>query len=410
MDDPSPETQTSGTRPAFKRGRLDDVDLDEVMRRRMSLRTRLARAGSLLVLLALAAGLLAHQIASELDQDRIQSLIAAGPVVLVSNVSFGTVTLNGKPLPGSPPLVLPVRTGENAVTFAAPPFLSRSCHLTWGASGLVNGDCPAEGRDRAVTINGRVVVPSAIIAFGLSGGDLPVNLYASARAVAEEALNKIHDGANVPPGQYIATGGYWPDELASELATMPLDAAITFGLYIEQDFTPRSQECDISMCAGPLFVTTASARAAPVWNADLDAFARWEFTGGGLHEVSVLYPLMLHVSNALTYDAFAGWQQPGPLPGGGGPLPFDVSLEASLCSTGSYVLGALTQTRDYIGSVVRDSGRDGCEIELQTVQGRVSQGLFIWRFGVLLAADAIANALLPGLPLASAAKIAAVGG
>jgi hypothetical protein len=88
MDDPSPETQTSGTRPVIERGRLDDVDLDEVMRRRMSFRARLVRAGSLLVLLALAAGLLAHQIASQLDQGRSQSLVAAGPVVLMSNVSF----------------------------------------------------------------------------------------------------------------------------------------------------------------------------------------------------------------------------------------------------------------------------------------------------------------------------------
>jgi hypothetical protein len=40
----------------------------------------------------------------------------------------------------------------------------------------------------------------------------------------------------------------------------------------------------------------------------------------------------------------------------------------------------------------------------------VDQGHFIWRFGVLLAADASAHSTLPALPVALPADLAAVGG
>jgi hypothetical protein len=59
-------------------------------------------------------------------------------------------------------------------------------------------------------------------------------------------------------------------------------------------------------------------------------------------------------------------------------------------------------------SPLHDNGLEGCELALQTAQG-ANAGHFVWRFGVLLAADRPAHTLLPSLPLAPASELAAVG-
>jgi hypothetical protein len=57
---------------------------------------------------------------------------------------------------------------------------------------------------------------------------------------------------------------------------------------------------------------------------------------------------------------------------------------------------------------LHDRGVEGCE--LGATINRVDGGSYVWRFGVLLAADAQAHSILPALPRASPAEIAAVGG
>ena len=54
-----------------------------------------------------------------------------------------------------------------------------------------------------------------------------------------------------------------------------------------------------------------------------------------------------------------------------------------------------------------NNGVEGCLISLQVND---SDGLFLWRFGVLLAADDGAHAMLPDLPIALPEAIAAVSG
>jgi len=62
-------------------------------------------------------------------------------------------------------------------------------------------------------------------------------------------------------------------------------------------------------------------------------------------------------------------------------------------------------------------GVEGCKLELDIPNTKPSATpdpfmppLFLWRFGVLLAADANAQTFLPSLPLASPAELAAVSG
>ncbi len=56
-----------------------------------------------------------------------------------------------------------------------------------------------------------------------------------------------------------------------------------------------------------------------------------------------------------------------------------------------------------------DGGLEGCQLELDTIANGVeTDRSYLWRFGVLLATDTAAHQLLPMLPIASAAELAAV--
>ncbi|HEX8034756.1 MAG TPA: hypothetical protein VF510_12955, partial [Ktedonobacterales bacterium] len=52
------------------------------------------------------------------------------------------------------------------------------------------------------------------------------------------------------------------------------------------------------------------------------------------------------------------------------------------------------------------NGIEGCDIQILDSSGKFAR--FIWRFGVLLAADVAAHQLVPSLPVAPQAEIDAV--
>ena len=113
------------------------------------------------------------------------------------------------------------------------------------------------------------------------------------------------------------------------------------------------------------------------------------------------------VTLLLSYRAASGWQV---LPPTAEDPPIagqrSTQLSSLLCSSGILAL------RDQAGTdaitQLSDRGMEGCALGLKTNQGLTAQ--FVWRFGVLLAANESARALLPNLPLASARDIAAVQG
>ncbi|HLJ82075.1 MAG TPA: hypothetical protein VKT52_11345, partial [Ktedonobacterales bacterium] len=60
--------------------------------------------------------------------------------------------------------------------------------------------------------------------------------------------------------------------------------------------------------------------------------------------------------------------------------------------------------------VLANRGVEGCKLQLTTQTTQASQSVFVWRFGVLLTADAAAQTTLPGWPLAPQHEVAAVSG
>jgi hypothetical protein len=374
---------------------------------------RLARL-ALVMLVCLAAG---GVLLREIGLARLHATTVApgpvGPVVLLSNVSYGTVTLNGRRLAGSPPLALPLADGWNRITFAAAPFTTQSCRIQWSAQGWVNGDCLAAGPTFASTveINGLVVQPALVIVFRLKGSDLPPLVYAGARAVMARQLAAVSAYTRpVPAGEPIAIGGHWPDAIANRPAGPSMHATMTFGLYDDGSGAPRSVACDVALCAGGLFFTTASASLAAVWNVTPDAYYVWNFAGGsGAHIESLPYPVSPTVTIPLTLEPTFSWQPLATPIAGGYPVPMEILLDGTFCDAGIYALNALTQSRGDVATVVGNDGPDGCVIMLRTQQLQ-ALGRFLWRWGVLLAADTDAHLALPDLPVASASAIAALGG
>ena len=80
-------------------------------------------------------------------------------------------------------------------------------------------------------------------------------------------------------------------------------------------------------------------------------------------------------------------------------------------------LASIGQNLSY-GQSAAPSSTDGCAISvegqsnnpLNPTNSNKKYGHYVWRWGVLLAADAQARALFPALPVAPQSEIAAVGG
>src|SRR5262249_10129578 len=87
-------------------------------------------------------------------------------------------------------------------------------------------------------------------------------------------------------------------------------------------------------------------------------------------------------------------------------------MQYALCSVGSAILySKLLGGRPAnfnSPNALSNRGVEGCLLSAQLSEQE--HGTFLWRFGALLAADAGAHTLLPDLPIAPQAEVAAAGG
>ena len=132
---------------------------------------------------------------------------------MTSNFNSGTVTVNGKKVEGTFPLLVRLNLGENTIAYSTPPFRDQTCHVTL----LAQPDAQSGSRVRTVEekcgvgvqqpppiLNG-VAVKNGALVFGVTGDDLPADL----RSAAENALwAKLATSRTfqLPAGDYYATG------------------------------------------------------------------------------------------------------------------------------------------------------------------------------------------------------------
>lgn len=374
------------------------IELDTLLTRPPSWRKRLAQVALVLLVAALAlAALRSVLLSSPAPADN-----AAVPQVaatLLSNVNFGTLTINGEKLAGPPPLTirLPVK-GVTVVTLNAPPFRPQTCRFTDLTTPLndpnhcqLTYEEPSTPTTRGAPAGGFTVGVFVLL------DDLPAAQQSQALAAMSQPLSAPQQ-TTVHPGEYFATSYRYEDQITSQRATAPLVARASF---------------EPSQVPGPILAPGCSAGGiCPLWHGPVPASAatrhtwgltftealRWQFSdaaGGVQADVSI--PSTIIISVLLADDA-TGWQVAG----------FNVFIGNSLDAVCQVGVAMLDFRLSGDVTILRDQGVEGCELHVQ-VNG-VDEGRYLWRFGVLLAADALARASQPGLPVAPASEVGAVGG
>ena len=135
----------------------------------------------------------------------------------------------------------------------------------------------------------------------------------------------------------------------------------------------------------------------------------WRFTTAGGRVVGdVSFTAADIVEKLLAYDPATGWSlSDQPLPDGISGVNDIGSMD---CDTGAQVLLQLFQSPpDFSFAISNGEGIEGCLITGEAADTS-NTGSFVWRFGVLLAADDTAHQSLPNLPIAPPAEIDAVQG
>lgn len=160
---------------------------------------------------------------------------------------------------------------------------------------------------------------------------------------------------------------------------------------------------------GPADISGASSTADTVWRVATFVSPHWRFTTrtgttAATSATAATSPMDgaagTAIEVALHYDAAFGWRQwnpsaPGPVPGA-----YDVMANVQ-CYAGMTALSAYhVITRPGAPFVTDAQGIEGCEIHYLDDTAH-----FIWRLGVLLAADEVAHGMIPSLPVAPQAEI-----
>ena len=400
-------------------------DLEVALARRASPTRRLARAGVIALALVVALGAALRGL--PWPGGASSPAVAPPSVIVTSNVSYGVVTLNGARVAGArqagdalaDALPVPVRlaAGDNVIALDAPPFLPVRCVVA-GPPDAPSIMPTSLGRCAITTDRVGSVAARIVINIWLTAIDLPPDARAGAQAVVAAALAAVPFAVvDVPVGDYYATGARGPDTITSRAATEPLRAWLGVAPAPDDDdlFTTDSDialdRCVQLGCPLPLdqgYVTPSHG-----WLVGEAVALDWRFTTGDGLEVGEARFSLGGIPVALVAAPGGDeWTLAADLPAGG--QPFGAPLD--LCQLGTQALVRFIGPLNIkvVSAVDRgqedgeNTGMAGCGLSAPTPGNRATAH-FIWRFGVLLAADAAAHQLARALPLAPANEAHAVG-
>lgn len=401
-------------------GELATVDLDDAMRPRPPGRGRAWRTAAVVALVALVAAGILRGFTSGSGGGTVSVLPTTTPddpgLLVESNVNYGTLTLNGKRISGALPLIVKPHPGTNTLTFSVPPFNPRTCRLQWPDPRESTEACDISTVTGA-TLQGQTLGEIHTIQLDLSGDDLPPDLQTAALDALTQAMDGVRFKTTVPAGDYIATGRDDQGRITSVRAATSLGAELSFTLTPPGQ--PGFRPCGGILCgSGPATFGQSDAQTH-LWSVFVPVSARWQFddsSGGQI--ASADEPLDSSLPLNLSYDDLtSSWQVTAPDTPVLNTSTLDDVLRASLCSGGFTQLTAIAQARQLTTGQYSDHGVEGCLI-VTAPSGAFFPGLgtppppddgqFVWRFGVLLAANASAHALDPDLPLAPSDEIKTV--
>jgi hypothetical protein len=417
----------------------DDDELEAALTRRSPRPRRMLQLASVLVAMGIVVGLVVNSLVPLRSLPALLAPATATPdpslistALITRSVTWGTLTLNGRVVAGGVQGHVTLRRGDNTLTLTAPPFSPRTCHITApihlpsgpmvtsgkcsGGIGIaLGGGCPSTAAP-GECVNGSF--RQVIIDMGPNADDLPLDLRRGAVTYLRQTLSNLAQfTTSVPQGHYIATS-FDPasQTIHSQRAAAPLTAELTVAADVREsmDDAPLGvsnasydyeSQCAILRCSvptGPI----GTAQPPPIWRLAVPGILIWRFTsatGAPMGSVAIAAPMSLNVF--LTYDEQAGWQLAAPR-----PVIIEVDISSLLCNAGGQLLHLMQPAGDTVatgGSGRPLRGIEGCMLQL-LASGGTSQGLVVWRFGVLLAADAATQKLLPSLPLAPPGEVKAV--
>jgi hypothetical protein len=348
-----------------------------------------------------------------------QATSAPSTALLTSNINFGTVSINGLRQRGSLPLLFTIRdTRSYVLTINAPPFQPKTCTITYADGALQsknNADCligsgsfsptslMSSGSFSTTDLNGTSGIPLSIVEIDFAAADLPADQQSQINTLLAQSII-AQQTATVPLGSYIATHLNASSTISSQRSTTSLAATAFLTASANSSFT--SFPCSGLICqASGLGFQQISTLTGYAWIVDVPVALHWRFTtssGRVLGDVS--FPGNL-ASTVLTYIPKAGWSLSSQSASGSFSHANDFSnLD---CNTGAQILQQQLPNASVSYIMLNGQGINGCQLMLQTSTA-TNQESFIWRFGVLLAADNAAHHLLPSLPIAPQAEINAV--
>jgi hypothetical protein len=246
-----------------------------------------------------------------------------------------------------------------------------------------------------------------IIELWFSSDALPPLERARALANVTALLQSVPLHTHVPVGDYFATGVDAQGQIHSQRALTPLQVGVQ--MTATDLFTISDTFCDAAPGCVLLGRSPTGGSNSQTWVVEAGLTLAWQFTASDGHVYHAApYPTGHAPRLVLTYDTNDGWtvDQTTTEQLNGFALPAAETL--ALADTAPDLLGSLVRQHGYGLATIADRGIEGAELQIQDVNG-TARGTLVWRFGVLLAADAPAHALLPDLPLAPPSELSAVG-
>ncbi len=434
-------------------GRDNEDGLEQLTRGRLGRQARLRRAGALVALVAtVAIGLVWRSggwdalTGSAPTPTAIPGVDA--PLLVTSNVTFGTFTVDGRRVAG-PPAIIHLQQGQHVLRLAATPFAPTTCTFTWPYFASLSSSSDACGFGVAtadsVVVRGRKYSITYRMQIVVRGTQLATADCTRLRATLADALTAARPSTPVPAGDYVATGAYQGDLAVAARATAPAVARVSAALVPPSTRSPRSQGANIASQSPCADVQDDGQGWDPVLYGDrIPAEQRWlvsvlvqfalafqspgadgsdrQGENGGQIGRTREYATTVLLDVVLGTDG--GWSlDPGVAGGQGFPLPV-VRLDEQLARA-SCLDAAEPELNEAVHRIHPDTrvveltvpesldALRGCQMVVDSTGGSTatprvpaSRPTFLWRFGVLLAVNAPARAMIPGVPQAPTSDLA----
>lgn len=371
-------------------------------------------ATSVVVLVVLAALLAGIPHASDVVAGLLPQAPAARPgstvVFAVRGVPWGSLTLDGRTATYTSrgqPLSLQLPRGHHTLRYVAPPFADLTCALS--VPPAVSDTCP----QLYATPSTAGISPGAVRTIDLSATPerLPPAAYAALLAAVGDRLNAADATTVVPAGdRYLAAGA---SDMPVRAAT-PLQAQLYYTLNADTSIAVPvgyGATC-VTLCDDPFGMQVPLD--TPTWIIGANARVSWRYTapGGATANLPAMPAGGPAGSDHVLLDLAVRWQrgwQVTPLPNGRGQ---DL---CSLASAWIYSQRSLQPTTTYSTTGSSHAAQNplaGCLVTIQFEANNNPVGYaghFLYRFGLILAANDTAHRMDPLLPVATASEAAFAG-